>query len=95
MLIINAKFEVQSQAVEQYEALIKDLVASSRQETGNIGYEHFKSTESDNTYLMYEIWESQEAIEAHNNSEHFQQFIKSVKPLLAGPSDIKVSASKE
>ncbi|HCW35941.1 MAG TPA: antibiotic biosynthesis monooxygenase, partial [Staphylococcus sp.] len=32
MLIINAKFEVQAQAVEQYEALIKDLVASSRQE---------------------------------------------------------------
>lgn len=95
MIIINAKFEVQEQAVEQYEALINDLVTSSRKETGNIGYEHFKSTINENTYLMYEIWESQEAIEAHNTSEHFKSFFANVKPLLAGPSDIKVSLSQD
>lgn len=95
MIIINAKFQVQAQSVEQYESLVKDLVEASRNEAGNIGYEHFKATENENTYLMYEIWESQEAIESHNNSEHFQTFFSSVKPLLAGPSDIKVRLSKE
>lgn len=95
MIIINAKFEVQSQSIEQYESLIKNLVESSRNEEGNIGYEHFKSTEKENTYLMYEIWENQEAIESHNNSEHFLSFFSNVKPLLAGPADIKVSLNKE
>nr|WP_263314691.1 putative quinol monooxygenase [Mammaliicoccus sp. Marseille-Q6498] len=91
MIIINAKFQVKENSIEQYEELINNLLPASQNEQGNVQYEHFKSTTTPNTYLMYEIWENQEAVESHNNSSHFQEFFKAVKPLLDGPSDIKVS----
>ncbi|GGI42577.1 putative quinol monooxygenase [Mammaliicoccus stepanovicii] len=91
MIIVNAKFEVQDDFIYEYEELVKDLVRDSKQESGNVAYSHFKSTEDENVYLMYEIWEDEQAIASHNNSEHFKYFSSQVKEILNGPLDIKVS----
>ncbi|CPO07702.1 Putative monooxygenase ycnE [Staphylococcus aureus] len=40
---------------------------------------------------MYEIWEDEQAIASHNNSEHFKYFSSQAKEILNGPLDIKVS----
>jgi quinol monooxygenase YgiN len=40
------------------------------------------------TFMMLEEWASAESIQAHNASEHFQQFVAGATPLLDGPLQI-------
>ena len=49
-----------------------DLVKVSRCEKGNISYNFVKDSCSDNKFIFLEEWKDQNAVDSHNNSEHFQ-----------------------
>ena len=57
---------------------LNTIVEATRQEEGNISYELHQDIANPNTYVFIEVWKSQEAIDAHNNSAHFQEFVKVV-----------------
>ena len=45
-------------------------------EEGNLKYEYFFSTSDPHTVLLIDIWESQEALDAHHASPHMAEIIK-------------------
>ncbi|MFI3332462.1 MAG: putative quinol monooxygenase [Rikenellaceae bacterium] len=71
MIRINAFFQVNEGANEQFLAAIKPLVEASQAEEGCIAYDLFASTTRPDVYLMCETWADQAAIDAHNASAHF------------------------
>ncbi len=89
MIAIEAKLEVQPAKREEFLEATKTLVEASRNEAGNIGYDLFQSTEDENVFMMIEKWEDQAAIEAHNTSAHFGQFVAFAQTALAKPLDVQ------
>lgn len=53
------------------EAELRALIAPTRKEAGCIRYDLFRSTDTGNAFLLYEIWESREAHTAHTKTDHF------------------------
>lgn len=94
MVTVNAIMKIDPSKREQYLALVEPLVLSANKEEGSLYYEHFERTDEPNTFAFIEQYESEEAVEAHNHTEHFQHFFKEVKQYLVTKPDIKVLQSK-
>ena len=54
------------------------VVDATRKEEGSISYELHQDVANPKTYVFIEEWKSQEAIDAHNSSAHFHEFVKAV-----------------
>lgn len=60
-----------------YHAL-KAVVIPSRREAGNIKYELHQDMQHDRTYVFFEIWKSQHALDEHNETPHFKELINKI-----------------
>ena len=54
------------------------VVDATHKEEGNTSYELHQDVTNPKTYVFIEVWKSQEAIDAHNSSAHFHEFVKAV-----------------
>ncbi len=52
-----------------------ELIDQSRAEANNIQYDLHQGLQDKNTLIMYEIWASQQAIDEHNETAHFKNFV--------------------
>ncbi|KZE68999.1 monooxygenase [Fictibacillus phosphorivorans] len=95
MIIIHAGLTVQKEKEAAFLAEVKALVEASRAESGNIQYDLMKDTEKESTFLMVEVWESQEAVQKHNTSEHFVAFGQKAQSFMAAPTDVKIYAGEQ
>lgn len=68
---------------------VERVVEPSRQEVGNIQYDLHEEIGHKGTYVFFEVWASQEAVDHHNNTVHFQNFVKEIEGKLE-MLDIKV-----
>lgn len=50
-----------------------ELVELSLHDKGCINYDLYGSLTNDDHLLIYETWESEEALKAHQNSDHFKR----------------------
>lgn len=63
------------------DALVKALhavVDGTRAEEGNISYVLHQDVNNPLVYVIIEVWKSQEAINAHNETAHFKAFVEAV-----------------
>ena len=58
---------------------LKNWSKASRAEEGNISYDLHQEIGKPNRFVFVESWKSQAAIDEHNASEHFQNFVKSIE----------------
>lgn len=68
--VITAKPEY----ADQLFSAIKKLVDATRKEDGNISYDLHQNIGNPLEYTIVEVWKSEQAIDFHNASEHFDQF---------------------
>jgi quinol monooxygenase YgiN len=68
----------------------KDLIESSRSESGCISYNLYTSTEDDDVLMMLEQWKNQDVLDSHLKTEHFKAFGAAVEDILARELDINV-----
>lgn len=83
MKLINVNLTCQEGKQAEYEAFIARLVNASRAEAGNIVYDHFKKLGSSNEYAIIEHWRDQAAVDFHNQTPHFQEFLAHIGNYLA------------
>lgn len=88
MKIINVALHVKPEMKPQYEAFVNKLVVCSSKETGNEFYGHFKSLINDNDYEIIEHWKDQAAVESHNETPHFQNFLDHINDYLTSAPKI-------
>lgn len=60
-------------------AAAESIVKSSYQEEGCLQYELHQLHDNSNTFVFFEVWQSQKAVDKHNNTLHFNEFISQVK----------------
>lgn len=62
---------------EVVKALYK-VADSTRLEEGNVSYDLHQNILNPLEYIILEVWKSQEAIDLHNHSSHFDEFKKAI-----------------
>ena len=71
MISIVAKFIIKEGEEENFLSLIEELGKASRAEEGCIEYILHKDIKKPLTFCLIEKWKSQEAVDLHNDTQHF------------------------
>ncbi|HAM1481936.1 TPA: antibiotic biosynthesis monooxygenase [Listeria monocytogenes] len=90
MLHIEAQITVKKEQTEAFLQAAKEVIAASRAEAGNHGYELVQSTENETVFYMLEKWADMDAIQQHNDSENFKKFQKAAADFVAKELEISV-----
>lgn len=77
-LTIVATVTVKPEYKDDVLKAIKAVVDATRKESGNIFYDVFEDVKNPLKFTFIETWKSQAAIDAHNKSAHFNDFVKAV-----------------
>ncbi|MEE3999375.1 putative quinol monooxygenase [Tenacibaculum sp. FZY0031] len=80
--VIIAQLAIQQGKENYFLKLAVEMVKMSNAEKGCITYQLHKDLFNEGNYLFYEEYIDKTAVEAHNNSAHFHQFIKDITPLI-------------
>jgi len=70
--------------------LLQELVAVTRTEPGNIAYTYCRDVNAPDYFAMLESWDSQESMNAHLGSEHFQRILPQLASMMEEPSRVEV-----
>ena len=84
MIVLHASFPVDPDRRDEALGLVETLVEQSNQEDGIIEYRAAVDVQDGNTIRFFEQHEDAAALEAHNQTEHFQAFEEKLPELLAG-----------
>lgn len=82
MIKIIAKRLVREGCAEEYMQLARELIAASQAEPGCITYTLNRCAENPCLFSFIESWKDQDAIDAHNASEHFTRIVPQLGKLL-------------
>ena len=63
---------------------LKGLVAPTRAEPGNISYDAHRSVDDPDLFMMYETWESKEALDKHFQQPYVTAAVARLPDLVAG-----------
>ena len=92
MIGVYAGVSVKPEHVEEFLKTIEPLVTASRQDEGNVSYDF--GAVSDTDFAFIERWESQELLEKHMGTEHFQKAVAAWEPLLSSELDVRQLAAR-
>ncbi|MDD2388612.1 MAG: putative quinol monooxygenase [Desulfobacterales bacterium] len=90
MIVIAAKFKVKPGKKHAFMNLAQVVIACSRQEKRCISYNLYVGAEDSDTFLFFEEWESQDAIEMHFKEPHFVEFSLKNKDMIDGKMDVNI-----
>ena len=74
-LKIFIKFKIKEGHVEDYLAAKREMVQKSQAEEGCISYTMNAVKDQPNIVALLEIWQNEDALELHKNSEHFKTLL--------------------
>ena len=67
--------------------LVRQYAADSRKENGAVRIEIYSQISRPNHFTFVEVWQSQQAFDAHEAAAHTKQFREQIFPLLGSPYD--------
>jgi quinol monooxygenase YgiN len=64
------------------ELLLENPRRIEQGEPGNLAFAVHRSTENPNEFWLYETWESEEVVAAHESGEAFKRYKETLRPLV-------------
>ena len=74
-LIVIAQLNAKPEFAAQFRTALELLIAATLQEPGCLRYQLHQSLESPHSWMLYEEWESEAALSAHQQQPHFLAFV--------------------
>ena len=84
---VIARFVARKGKEDQLRALLQGMLVPTRAESGCRLYELYES-DSKGRFYIYEIWESQAALDQHAASPHFKHLEQTVGELVEEPFEV-------
>ena len=94
MILVTAVMKIKEEHRENYLAEVERLVNAANKEEGALYYDHFENTNEPQTFAFIEKYKDEVALEAHNQSEHFQTFFKEIENYSLEAPKIEVATIK-
>jgi len=88
--VINARMAVKAEEVEQFLTVSKAVVEASNLEKGCLIYNLYRELGCPTSFIFYEEYENQEALDVHNSSLHFKTFFSQITDLLSEKPQVDV-----
>lgn len=87
---IIARLSVQKESIEQFLIHAKKMVQDSNIEEGCVTYRLYQEIGTATEFIFYEEYTNMDAVDAHNSSNHFKEFISLVSSKLTSEPVIEV-----
>ncbi|MEX2488979.1 MAG: putative quinol monooxygenase [Pseudomonadales bacterium] len=84
MIIVHGTFPVKREMREEALELMRQMSIASRGEVGCISYEFYIGLSDPDTILLFQEWESVDALQDHFETEHMEEFLKELPDVLNG-----------
>jgi quinol monooxygenase YgiN len=88
--VLVVQIKVKDGAGMKFEQAFAKFGTESRKEKGNRAYDLSRSGKNPNEYLVYERWETLDALAAHLKTPHFQEAAAAIGDLGDGAPEIRV-----
>ena len=75
MIIVHGTFPVKSEVRDDALELMRQMAVASRAEDGCISYEFYIGLSDPNTLLLFQEWESVDALQGHFETDHMEDFL--------------------
>lgn len=83
MIRLNVFFTLKDEvSLDEVKAITDELVAKSRLDEGNKGYDLYQSTTNPRVMMFCETWESQEALDMHSTMPHFTYAVPKLNDMI-------------
>lgn len=90
MIRIISKNPIKAEKKDEFIKLTKELIQKSRKEDGCIAYHLFEDVNDPLILTFVEDWRDQEAINNHNNSEHFKRIVPQFPEFRSGEKELNI-----
>ena len=84
MIIVHGTFPIRAEVRDDAIPLMREMVVASRSEYGCVSYEFYVGLTDPNTLLLFQEWESVEALQGHYETDHMEDFLKALPGVLDG-----------
>jgi autoinducer 2-degrading protein len=88
--IIAAKIYIKPEKIKEFTKMFQGMIDSTLKEPGCTGYQLFQSPYEGSSFLVYETYKNQAAIDAHFAASYFKSFGDKVGPLTSKPTEIVI-----
>lgn len=82
-IVITAVLKAYPEKEEELRQALDEVISPSRQEEGCLTYVLHESIDAPGTFVFYEKYRDETALDAHIHSAHYQAYRKRVETLLA------------
>jgi quinol monooxygenase YgiN len=90
MIVVAAKLKAVEGKGDELEREFRKLIPKVLKDPGAIMYAVNRKADVPNEFLVYEKYESMEALKLHGSTEHFKEFSKAIASLLDGRPEVGV-----
>lgn len=84
MILISGTVTVQADKIEEAKVAFIIMQDASAAEDGCISYRFFQDLEDPTVFRLFEEWETQDALPAHNESSHMAEYRAKQPNFVAG-----------
>jgi quinol monooxygenase YgiN len=84
MIIVQGYIPIRPERREEALSMARRMTAATREETGCISYEFFIGLSDPNTLMLFQEWETMEALLAHFQTEHMDEFMRGLPNIVSG-----------
>ncbi|MGV0036281.1 MAG: putative quinol monooxygenase [Candidatus Azotimanducaceae bacterium WSBS_2022_MAG_OTU7] len=84
MIIVHGTFPVKVEGRDAALDLMRQMANASREEEGCISYEFYVGLTDPNKLLLFQEWESVDALQEHFETDHMEEFLKLLPSVLDG-----------
>ncbi|NHM16587.1 hypothetical protein GMI69_07950 [Eggerthellaceae bacterium zg-887] len=90
MIKVVANHIVLESRIDEFLEAGKQMIEASSNDAGNVHYTLNKNVQRGNEFAIIEMWESQEALAAHMESDHFKKYAPLMGSMLTEEPTIDV-----
>jgi quinol monooxygenase YgiN len=88
MIIVAGSVLVQEGKRERATELASAMSKATKAEAGCVDYTFYTDLENPNRFFIFEVWETQAALDKHFQTEHMRVFNRGLPEVLAAKPDI-------
>lgn len=85
MIMVQSTFNLIPESKDEALLLMKNMVRLCRQEHGCLSYEYFEGITDPNQVVLFQEWESADALQGHFETAHMEEFLGKLGRLLRTP----------
>lgn len=85
MYVMFVHIQIKKDKIEDFKKIFQINIDGTRQEKGNIRFDLLQDATDPQKFLVYEVYESEQALEEHRKTEHYKKTVELLEQVMEGP----------